>query len=182
MLIFVSYVGGNTITTNKYYKVNERIKYPEVRVIVDGGDNIGVLTTAEALKLAQEHELDLVVITENAKPPVAKILDFNKFLYEEKKKSAQIKAKSKKSETKEFRLGAQIDQGALDVKTNRARQFLAEGNKVKVTVRLRGREKGRPELGMAKIVQFVEQLQDVAKPESEIKDIGGTITVTLIKK
>jgi translation initiation factor IF-3 len=153
-----------------------------VRVIVPGGENVGVMKTGDAVKLAREQDLDLVVITEGAKPPVAKILDFNKFLYEENKKNSKTKAKSKKSETKQFRIGAKIDDGAIGIKTKRAREFIEDGHRVKVTVTLRGREKAHPELGMAKIDKFVEALSDVAKPESEIKRTVGSITVTLVKK
>jgi translation initiation factor IF-3 len=170
------------ISEKRYYKVNERIRYPEVRVITSEGENLGVLKTNEALREAQNRDLDLVVITEGANPPIAKILDFNKYLYEESKRATQIKARSKKSETKQFRLSAAIDSGAIEVKTKRAREFLEEGNKVKVSVVLKGRQKAYPEIGREKINLFITALEDISKPESEIRQMGGIITVTLIKK
>lgn len=160
--------------------MNERIRYPEVRVVGEGIND--VMSTRSALDTARQKGLDLVVITENAKPPVAKILDFNKYLYEQNKKSSQVKAKAKKSETKEFRIGARIDPGGIEMRVKRARGFLEDGNRVKITVRLRGRERAKPELGTQKLEAFVKGLEDVARTEDEIKKVGNAFTVTLIKK
>lgn len=164
----------------KYYKLNEKIRAPKVRVVNLGEDN-EVMSTADALKIAKERELDLVIITENANPPVAKILDFNKFLYEQSKKSAQIKAKAKVSKLKEFRLGPTTDIGAIEQRVGRAREFLKDGNRVKFTVKLRGRQRAHPELGVEKIQKCIDALIDVAKPEDKIKMQGGTISAILVK-
>lgn len=145
------------------------------------GEDNEIMDTPEALRLARSKELDLVVITDNAKPPVAKILDFNKFLYEQSKKSAQIKAKAKVSKLKEFRLGPTTDDGAIDQRVSRAREFLKEGNRVKFTVKLRGRQRAHPELGVAKIQKCLDDLSDIAKPEDKIKMQGGTISAILVK-
>lgn len=149
---------------------------------MDEGENLGVIATSEALKLAQEQGMDLVVITEAANPPVAKILDFKKFLYEENKKQTQIKTKSKKSETKELRIGAQTDEGGIKVKADRAIEFLEDGNRVKITVVLKGREKAYPELGMEKAEKFIAMVGDIARIDGEIKQSGGQINAILVKR
>lgn len=166
----------------KRYNVNERIRYPQVRLIADDGENVGVVDTRDALARAREKELDLVVITDKAEPPVAKILDFNKYLYEESKKQSQIKAKSKKSKLKEFRFGPQIASDAVDMRVNRAKEFLLDGNRVKFTVQLRGRQKAHPEFGFEKLQLVVDRLADIAKTEDPIKQQGGNIAVTFVKK
>ncbi len=145
------------------------------------GDESTVLPTSEALKLAEEQGLDLVLITENAQPPVAKILDFNKFLYEQNKKESQIKAKSKKSKLKEFRFGPTIAEEAIEQRVKRAREFLEEGNRVKFSVLLRGRQKAYPELGREKIQKCIDALKDISKSEDAIKVQGGTISAILVK-
>ncbi len=152
--------------------------------MVDDGDgkSLDIISTHEALALARQKELDLVLITESADPPIAKILDFNKFLYDENKKSSQIKAKSKKSKVKEFRIGPNIADAEIEMRAKRTAEFLADGNKVKVTVQLRGRQKMHPELGFEKIDKFIEYTKDFAKTEDAVKQMGNQITVTLLKK
>lgn len=151
--------------------------------MIDGdGENIGVITTGDALNMARDSNLDLVVITENAKPPVAKILDFNKFLYDTRKKQSHSKARSKKSATKEFRIGAKIDTNAIEIKTKRARKFISDGHRIKITVKLKGRERAFPQLGIEKAEKFIKDLEDIAKPENEIKNTGRAISVILVKK
>ena len=136
----------------------------------------------DALKLAQEKGLDLVVIAQNAKPPVAKILDFKKFLYQERKKASSAKAKSRKSELKELRFGPSTGEEDVRTRTERARKFLEDKNRVKLTVKLRGREREHPELGVEKLQGVVKALEDIAKPEGEPKKIGGTISMVLVAK
>ncbi|KKS15935.1 MAG: Translation initiation factor IF-3 [candidate division WWE3 bacterium GW2011_GWA1_41_8] len=135
----------------------------------------------EALRKANEMNMDLVVIAEKAQPPVAKILDFNKFLYDERKKASAIKAKSKKSELKEFVFGPTIGSGDIDFRVQRAKEFLEEGNRVKITVKFKGRENEHPEVGFDKINKFKEELKDVARVESEPRRAGSMLTVTFVK-
>ncbi len=172
---------ANSIT-RKYYKLNEKIRALEVRVITKTGENLGVLKTAEALRTARDQGLDLVLISEDAKPPVAKILDFNKFLYEERKKESKSKAKSKKSSLKELRFGPSIGLGDLTNKIERAKEFLSEGNQVRVTVPLKGRQRAHPEVGLEKIKSFIQGLEEVAKPEKEPQMRGNIIVVIFVKK
>ena len=126
--------------------------------------------------------MDLIVISESANPPVAKIADFNKFLYKEKKKSAASKTKSKKSELKEFRFGPSIGEEDLRVRIERSRQFLKENNRVKLSVILKGREQAHPELGYEKLKKALDGLKDIAKSEKEPTLIGSTISVIVVAK
>lgn len=125
--------------------------------------------------------MDLVLIAEEAKPPVAKILDFNKFLYEENKKAQQAKAGSKKSELKEFRFGPSIEKADLETRIRRSREFLKEGDRVKITVYLKGREMMYPENAFEKIEIIKEGLKDIARLEKEPKKKGNLITATFIR-
>lgn len=140
------------------------------------------MKTADALKKAKEMDMDLVLLVEKANPPVAKILEFNKFLYEERKKSSAAKAKSKKSELKEFRFGPTIGKGDLDNKIGRAREFLEDNNRVKVTVRMKGRENQFPEFAEEKIEKFRVELEDIAKLENAPKRMGTAIVAYFITK
>ena len=163
--------------------VNQDIRFPEVRLIDNEGENLGVLPTKEALTKAQDNDLDLVIIAEKAKPPVAKMLDYNKFLYEEQKKQSASKAKSAKSETKEFIFGPSIGEGDLEQRIERTRDFLEEGHRVKMTVRLRGRERKYPEIGIEKLQRAIDELADISRTEEKQPEQKGyLITITFVKK
>lgn len=140
-----------------------------------------MLKTQEALRIAREQELDLVIITEKATPPIAKILEFNKYLYDERKKASAVKAKSKKSGLKEFVFGPTIDEGDLNSKIERAKTFLKEGNRVKVTIKFKGRENEHPEVGVDRIKKFTERLSEHAKLEAEPRKSGNLLMVTYVK-
>jgi translation initiation factor IF-3 len=171
------------IFTNKMqqYFVNERIRATNLMVIHDG-NNLGVLSKDEALKIAKEHELDLVLIAPQATPPVAKILDFSKFLYDERKKTSAAKAKSKKSEVKELRLSPNIGDGDLQKRAERAKEFISDGNKVKITVVLKGREAAYPHIAMEKVDKFTKELEDTARLENEVKRMGNMIVAVYTGK
>lgn len=146
------------------------------------GENLGVMETRKALQLAEEQELDVVVITENANPPVAKIVDFNKFLYAERKKQSDAKGKSKQTELKELRLSTTISEGDIMQRMNRAVEFLNEGNVVKVSLMMKGRQAMFPQVAKEKLERFIKLMEPVAKVESEPKRMGNTLSVTFIKK
>lgn len=165
----------------KYYKINEKIRAKEVRLIKDD-ENLGVVSKAEALKKAKEEGKDLVLFAEKANPPVAKIVDFNKFVYNQNKKEAAAKSKSKKSELKELRFGPNIGDGDLKVKAERAREFIEDGDQVKVTIQLRGRERAFPKIAHEKIDAFYELIKDVARKDKEVKEQGHRITATFVKE
>ena len=135
------------------------IRVPQVRLV---GDNVevGVYTTPEAMKMAQEQHLDLVEISPNADPPVCKIIDYNKFLYEKKKKEKEMKSKSKASEVKEIRFTPNTDDHDFDFKAKHAEKFLKEGNKVKAYVQFKGRAIQFKERGELLLLKFAERLND----------------------
>ena len=134
--------------SDKDLRINEQIRVREVRLIQDGGDRQGIMTIQEALTLAQEAGLDLVEIAPQAVPPVVKILDYGKFKFENEKKVRDSKKKQKLLKLKEIRMQPKIDDHDLDFKSKHIKEFLGEGNKVKVTVRFRGRELAHTELGL----------------------------------
>lgn len=146
------------------------------------GENLGVMETRKALQLAEEQELDVVVITENANPPVAKLVDFNKFLYAERKKQSDAKGKSKQTELKELRLSTTISEGDIKQRVNRAVEFLEEGNVVKVSLMMKGRQAMFPQVAQEKIAQFIKLLEPYAKVESAPKRMGNTLSVTFVRK
>ncbi len=158
-----------------WYTKNEQIKAEEIRLISAKGENLGVVKTREALDRAKEEELDLVLIVPNAKPPVAKIVDFKKFLYEERKKASTARAKSKKADIKEFWLSPSTGEGDIQRFIKRAREFILDGNKVKITVKMRGREAMFPEVAMGQIKRIEDGLSEIAKMENEPKRMGNMI-------
>ena len=133
--------------SDKDLRINEQIRVREVRLIQDGGERQGIMSTLEALDIAQEMGLDLVEVAPQAVPPVVKILDYGKFKFENEKKIRDSKKKQKILKLKEIRMQPKIDDHDLDFKSKHVREFLADGNKVKVTVRFRGRELAHTELG-----------------------------------
>lgn len=133
------------------------------------------MDTRKALDLARSKELDLLLVAPNAQPPVAKIVEFSKFLYDERKKASAAKAKSKKSELKELRFGPSTDGGDIKRYTDRASEFLSDGNRVKVTVRMRGREGMFPEVAFQKLKKVEEGLKEVGKVEAPPKRVGQMV-------
>lgn len=146
------------------HRTNNMIRVPEVRLV---GENIevGVYPLQEALRMAREQELDLVEISPNAAPPVCKIIDYNKFLYEKKKKEKEMKAKSKAAEVKEIRFTPGTDDHDFDFKARHAETFLKEGNKVKAYVQFKGRAIMFKERGELLLLKFAERLAEVGAPE-----------------
>lgn len=136
------------------------------------GKQVGVLSREEALRLAQEQELDLVEIAPAAKPPVAKIIDYNKFLYQQSKKKQEEKKKTKTSETKEIRLGPFMSDNDLQVMIRRGREFLEDGDKVRLVVKFRGRQITRSDFGRQVIQKVVDSLNDISKVDREPKFEG----------
>lgn len=141
---------------------------------------MGEVSLDEALRIARERELDLVEVAPLAKPPVCKILDYGKYLYRQNKIEQKHKRMQKKSEMKTIRLSLRIDEHDLDVKGNRAKEFLADGNSVKVTLMFKGREIAHESLGMQKIESFYERIKEVAAIEAPAKRQGNSINMVLI--
>ncbi|MBV9172267.1 MAG: translation initiation factor IF-3 [Chloroflexi bacterium] len=146
-------------------RVDDQIRVPEVRVIDENGEQVGVLATSEALEMARSRELNLVEVAPNAVPPVCRILDYGKFKYEEEKKERAAKKHQHTSELKELRLRPRTDDHDLQVRARAARRFLEEGHKVRLVVRFRGRESTHPEVARAQINAIAESLTDIAVVE-----------------
>jgi translation initiation factor IF-3 len=157
-------------------RVNHRIRVPEVRVVLDDGSQLGVMPTSEALKAAEQRGLDLVEVNPKSMPPVCKILDFGKYKYEEKKRASEAKRKQTIVELKEVKLRPKTDDHDLQVKVRSARRFLESGNKVKFTVRFRGREITHPQRAQMQLDWLVEQLQDLANVEQRPQMEGRTMS------
>lgn len=161
------------------YRVNERIFAETLRVLDNEGKQIGILSKFEALAKAREAGLDLVEIAPNAKPPVAKLIDFNKFLYQQAKKKREEKKKTKVSETKEVRLSPFIDEHDLTVMTKRAKEFLQNNNKVRLVVKFIGRQIVHPEFGRETLDKVLNALSDISKIEREPHFEGKQLIVII---
>ena len=157
-------------------RVNHRIRVPEVRVVLDDGSQLGVMPTSEALKQAEGRGLDLVEVNPKSVPPVCKILDFGRFKYEEKKRASDAKRKQTVVELKEVKLRPKTDDHDLQVKVRSARRFLESGNKVKFTVRFRGREITHPQRAQMQLDWLVEQLTDLANVDQRPQMEGRTMS------
>lgn len=173
------FMEGKTISD---YIINEQIKDKEVRVIGENGEQLGVMPTKDALKLAEEAELDLVKVAPTAKPPVCRIVDYGKFKYEQLRKEKEAKKKQKVIEVKEIRLSPNIDTNDLNTKINAARKFLTKGDKVKITLRFRGREMAHMNNSKHILDDFAESLKDVAVVEKAPKVEGRSMTMFLTEK
>jgi translation initiation factor IF-3 len=158
-------------------RINQHIRVPQVRVILSNGDNGGIMATYEALKLAKTENLDLVEINPKAAPPVVKICDYGKMKYEEKKQQQAAKKKQVVQELKELTFRPNTDTNDLEHKLAQAKGFLEEGNKVKFTVRFRGREITHSELGRNKLEWFMQQLQGLITDKSQISLEGKFMSV-----
>ena len=162
--------------------INEQIKDKEIRLIGENGEQLGIMSAREAMKLAEEAELDLVKIAPTAKPPVCKIVDYGKYKYEQLRREKEAKKKQKIVEIKEIRLTPNIDTNDLNTKVNAAKKFIAKGDRVKVTLRFRGREMAHMNTSRHILDEFAESLADVAVVEKAPKVEGRRMTMFLTVK
>lgn len=162
--------------------INEQIRDKEIRLIGSEGEQLGIMSAKDAMKLAREAELDLVKIAPNAKPPVCKIIDYGKYRYELARKEKEAKKKQKTIDIKEVRLSPNIDTNDLNTKINQARKFLAKGDKVKVTLRFRGRELAHVNQSKGILDDFAEKLSDVAVVDKPAKFEGRSMIMFLTEK
>ena len=169
-------------TTISELMINEQIRDKEVRLIGADGEQLGIMSAREAYKLAQEAELDLVKIAPGAKPPVCKIIDYGKYRYELARKEKEARKKQKTVELKEVRLSPNIDTNDLNTKMNAARKFISKGNKVKVTLRFRGREMAHVQASKHILDDFAEALADIAVVEKAPKLEGRSMGMVLAEK
>ena len=162
--------------------INEQIRDKEIRLIGENGEQLGIMSARDAMKLAREPELDLVKIAPTAKPPVCKIIDYGKYRYELARKEKEAKKKQKVIEIKEVRLTPNIDVNDLNTKVGSARKFLQKGNKVKVTLRFRGREMAHMQASRHVLDDFAKELSDVAVVDKAPKIEGRSMTMFLSEK
>lgn len=170
----------------KRYRINNQIFASQLRVLDAEGQQVGVLSKNEALTMARDQELDLVEIAPMAQPPVAKIIDFKKFLYQQEKKKKEEKKKAKSTETKEIRLGPFMSDNDLQVMIKRGREFLTHGDKIRLVVKFKGRQITKPEFGKIVISKVIESLSDISKvdrdPHFEGRQMIAVLSVEKGKK
>ncbi|MGE9292792.1 MAG: translation initiation factor IF-3 [Puniceicoccales bacterium] len=175
--------GGNRkrYQRNRGPRKNERIRVPEIRVIGPDGKQIGVMQTREALALAKNNGLDLIEISPTARPPVCRILDYGKYMYEQSKKEKETKAKAQNasSKLKEVKFRVRIEEHDYITKLKRGEKFLAKGSKLKMTLMFRGREMEHKDLGFDVIKRAVEDLAHIATADAPAKLVGRNITLTM---
>ena len=162
-----------------FYRINERIFANQLRVLDSEGKQIGILSKFEALAKAKEQGVDLVEFAPKAMPPVAKIIDFKKFIYQQEKKKREEKKKTKVSETKEIRLGPFMDTHDLEVVIRKAREFLEDGDKVRLVVKFKGRQIVHPEFGQETLKKVISAVSDLSKTEREAHFEGKQL-ITII--
>ena len=162
--------------------INEQIRDREIRLIGEDGEQLGIMSTRDAMKLAREANLDLVKIAPTAKPPVCKIIDYGKYRYEQARKEKEARKKQKTIEVKEIRLSPNIDTNDLNTKVNQARKFVSGGNKVKVAVRFRGRELAHTAVGKTILEDFAQKLSDIAVIDKPAKLEGKSMVMFLVEK
>ena len=166
----------------KTTRINEDIKVPEVRVIDDEGEQLGILNTAEALELAESKELDLVEVSPDAKPPVCRIMDHGKFLFEENKRKHAAKKKQKQVQVKEVKFRPGTEEGDYQVKLRNLTRFLSNGDRAKVTLRFRGREMAHQDLGMKLLKRVQADLEELGTVEQFPRMEGRQMVMVLSPK
>lgn len=166
----------------KEMQINEEIRDRELRVIAADGEPIGIMSAAEALKIAEGKNLDLVKIAPQAKPPVCKIMDYGKYRFEQTKREKEARKNQRVIEIKEIRLSLNIDKHDFETKVNHAKRFLESGNKVKVSIRFRGREMAHPENGLVTMSNFSEACSEFSSVEKPAKLEGRSMQMFLAPK
>lgn len=172
-------MGSYRNQVKKFYKINQYIDFPEVRLIDEDNHQIGVLTIAEAREKSHETGLDLVEINGKAKPPVIKLIDFAKFKYQESKKSQQEKKGAKGGDTKELQMTPFIGQVDFDTRVKKAIEFLTTGNKVKLSIKFQGRQIARQEFGHQLAQKFLAKINEVGSAEGDPKLIGKRLILSI---
>lgn len=176
---YLQNLGGVII---KSAEINEEIRDLEVRVLDEENEQLGIMSGKEALALAQEKKLDLVKIAPSAKPPVCKIMDFGKFRYEQQKKDKEARKKQKSAGVKEIRLGLNIEKNDLETKAKNAMKFLQSGDKVKVSLRFKGREMGYTQQGFEVVKKFTAVIEEFGALEAPAKLEGRSLVATYAPK
>ncbi len=175
-------IGGVFTISRESLRINEQIRIREVRVTSAEGEQLGIMPTREALRMAEEQHLDLVEVAPKARPPVCRIMDFGKYRYEQQKREKEAKKKQKIVSIKEVKLRPHIEEHDFNVKLKNAIRFVEEGNKVKVTIMFRGRELSHPELGREVLGRVAERLGDTVSIERNAKLEGRNMTMIVAPK
>lgn len=162
--------------------INERIRFPQIRVIDEDGTQLGIMTPKEAMAIADEKELDLVLVGEKADPPVCRIMDYGKFKFEKEKRAKEAKKKQHTSEVKEVKMRYKIEEHDYQVRINSAQRFLKEGDKVKATVMFRGREIQHADLARELLNRMANDLKDIAEVQQAPKQEGRNMTMIMAPK
>ncbi|MDX1978574.1 MAG: translation initiation factor IF-3 [Pseudanabaenaceae cyanobacterium bins.68] len=162
--------------------INERIRFPKIRVIDVEGGQLGIMTPKEALRLAEERELDLVLVSDKADPPVCRIIDYGKFKFEQEKKAKEARKKQHTQDVKEVKMRYKIEEHDYQVRISSAQRFLKEGDKVKATVMFKGREIQHADLAEVLLNRMAEDLKDVAEIQQAPKREGRNITLLMAPK
>ena len=177
------YLNGGASTISKaMHELNEEIRDKEVRLIGDDGEQLGIMSSAEALAIADEKGLDLVKISPQAVPPVCKLMNYGKFRFEQGKREKEAKKNQHVVEIKEIRMSPGIDVGDFNTKLKNAQKFIADGNRVKVSVRFRGREMAHTEIGKELLDRFAEQCAETANLDKGAKLEGRMMSIFLSPK
>ncbi|CCQ53059.1 translation initiation factor IF-3 [Crocosphaera watsonii WH 8501] len=163
-------------------KINERIRFPEIRVIDSDGSQLGIITPDEALKVAQERELDLVLVSETAKPPVCRIMDYGKYKFEQEKKAREAKKKQHTADVKEVKMRYKISEHDYQVRVNQAKRFLKSGDKVKATITFRGREIQHSNLAQDLLSRMATDLKELAEIQQAPKREGRNMMMLMSPK
>ena len=176
------FIGKRCFTIKQELPTNGQIREKEVQLIGENGEKLGIMSTNQALDLAGEKNLDLVLVSPNSKPVVCKIMNYGKYKFEQAKKEKEAKKKQKTLEIKELRVTPNIEEHDFSFKAKNARKFLETGNKVKITLRFRGREVNNVKLGEAVLNKFIQELEDISVVEKQPKLEGRNMFTILAKK
>ncbi len=163
-------------------QINERIRFPKIRVIDTNGQQLGILTPQEARQIAQEQELDLVLISDKADPPVCRVMDYGKYKFEQEKKVREAKKKQHNAEVKEVKMRYKIEEHDYQVRLNQAKRFLASGDKVKATIMFRGREIQHSDLAESLLQRMSKDLEEMADIQQSPKKEGRMMMMLLAPK
>ncbi|MGH3743990.1 MAG: translation initiation factor IF-3 [Mycobacteriales bacterium] len=171
------HTGGDTITNE--LRINDRIRVPEVRLVGSGGEQIGIVSIDEAIRRAEDEDLDLVEVAPTARPPVCKVMDYGKFRYESAQKAREARRNQTLTVIKEMKLRPKIDPHDYATKKGHVVRFLNAGDKVKITIMFRGREQSRPELGYRLLERLAEEVADLGVVEAAPKQDGRNMTMVI---
>ncbi|MEB3161786.1 MAG: translation initiation factor IF-3 [Prochlorothrix sp.] len=176
------YTNNSRRPTRDLPQINERIRFPKIRVVDTDGQQLGILSPREALKIAQEKELDLVLVSDKADPPVCRIMDYGKYKFEQEKRAREAKKRQHNAEVKEVKMRYKIDEHDYQVRINQARRFLKAGDKVKATITFRGREIQHSDLAQSLLQRMATDLQEFAEVQQAPKKEGRNMMMLLTPK